>query len=144
MQAIDINSDMIVIDILKLRVQNSVKLDSKHMIARVAVASVIEQAQVLARGRSGKISRPRDDKGDAIATEKGNLRNNTEHKRSREGEGLTGRRLKAQRARIEGMSLNILRAIGQLKKAVGRDRRDSIEAEIRTAEPVEDGSIITT
>ena len=138
LQAVDIDSNMVVIDIL-----DRVELNNKDMIGHVAIVVYIEEAQVLAWEGSGEVCGAKDEAGDAVTTEIRDLRENDEHRCSREGVGFTSLLLEVKRFWVEGMGLHLPHRVGQLEEAIRCNGGDAVNVQVGAAESIEDEIIVT-
>lgn len=128
---------MIVIDVIKLAALGRVKFHPEHMIAGVAVVSLVENAKVLARQGPGEASLGRDHKDDPVAAQ--SLIPRSDHKDERGGEGEDGavwRVLERDWLGMEGVAHILSDVVAHIQEAIGGDPGHPIEAQLSHWETV--------
>ena len=114
-QAVDVDANVVVVDVLELAVLPGVELNGKHVIGRVAIVGASEEAQVL-YGKRGEILAWCDQEGEAMAAQ---VIDGDDAEHEGGGERLhraVGRVAKAQWSRVEGVAHAHGCAIGQLEQ----------------------------
>ncbi|CAL9211281.1 unnamed protein product, partial [Musa hybrid cultivar] len=130
-QAVNIDPDMVVVDVLKLHVLDRVELHSDDMVS--GAAGVREEAEMLAGQRPTELLRGGEDKSNSMAARLGESGFDGEHEGAREGRRLT----EAESEGVESVADHLLRVVRQTQEAFGGDRREAVEGQVRAAESVE-------
>jgi len=130
-EAVDVDADVVVVHVLELDVLHRVDLGGEEVIRRVAVVVDVGEPHVLCGQRGGEVRAGRDGEGDAVAAEPRVGREDGEREGSREGPHRAAERLaEAHRGPVEGVALELDRAIGELEEAVCRDGRRAVQGEV--------------
>lgn len=142
--AINIDADVVVVDVLELGVLNGVELDGEDMVACIATALSIEESQKPPCARGREICAGGNEEGHTVGAQVGGDGEDGEHERDGERihHAATVFLAEAQRLRVEGMAFELPMATAQLEEAAGRDRRHAIKGELGTTEPIVDESSI--
>nr|GMC93712.1 hypothetical protein Iba_chr05bCG5000 [Ipomoea batatas] len=85
-QPVDINSNMVVIDIIEFPILEGIKLNRHHMVRRIAIGGVIEKAEIRVGKCPRKASRGRDGEGKAVGEQTRVLGHHSTDKSGGEGE----------------------------------------------------------
>ncbi|GLU21411.1 hypothetical protein SLE2022_375530 [Rubroshorea leprosula] len=86
---VDVDADVVVVDVLKLKILNHVKLDGEQMVREVSNIAGIEQAEILPGKRSSKIFRTSDSESKVMAAKLWVLKDYSESKGSRQRKSFT-------------------------------------------------------
>lgn len=84
MEAVDVDSNMAVVNVAELVVLHGVELDGEQAIARVAVAGDVEKAQVPAGQRAGEVPAGGHDERHAMGAQADMVGHDAEHEGSGE------------------------------------------------------------
>lgn len=136
-EAVDVDADMVVVDVLELAVLVGVELESEDAVGAVAVVLRVEEAQVAHRRRGGEVLAWGDEHGQPVAAKVVVHRDDPEHERG--GEGLNravGGSAEAQWIREESVAFAHDLAVGQLEQAVLRDGGRAVELQVGVGETV--------
>lgn len=144
LQTVDIDASMIIIDVVELLVLVGVELDSKNMIADLAVVLWVEQAQVLAWQPSREILAWSDKECHAMCTQVGMKRDDAEHKGDREGLHQTILGLaEMERSWVECVALHVTCSVRQLEQPIWGYCCCTVKGEVGAGEARVDKLVVT-
>jgi len=142
-EAVDVDANVVVVHVLELDVLHGVDLGGKEVVRRIAVVIDVGEPHVLCGQRGGEVRAGGDGEGDAVAAKPRVGCEDGEHEGSREGPHRAAERLaEAHRCQVEGVALELDRAIGELEEAIFCDGRRAVQGEVGVGEAGEDELVL--
>lgn len=128
---VDVDADMVVVDVAKLEVLNSVELNGEDVVGSVTIVGGIEKTKVLAGEGTREGGGGGDDEGKAMTTELGVLRDDGEGEAGGEREdGGGGGVLEGKRDWIESAAYEPAGFVGETEDSVVFDLSNAVEADV--------------
>lgn len=131
LEAVDVDSDVVVVDVAEFKVLDRIEFDSEEVVGEVAEVGGIEKAEILAGEGSREVFGGGDSKGKAVAAKLGVLGDYGEDKGG--GEGEVGGVGETDRRRVEGVADEAAGVIGEAEDAIGLDGGDPVEGYVAGA-----------